>query len=114
MREAGVDLVTVGVFSWALLEPEQGRFELGWLDRGARPAARRPASRSTWPPPPPSPPPWLTAAHPEIAAAHAPTATVLWPGGRQAFCPSSPVFRERALALVDAARRAVRRPPGRW
>ena len=31
MREAGVTVVTVGVFSWALLEPEQGRFELDWL-----------------------------------------------------------------------------------
>src|SRR6478735_1590704 len=33
MVEAGVDLVTVGVFSWALLEPEPGRYELAWLDR---------------------------------------------------------------------------------
>ena len=33
------------------------------------------------------------------------------PGGRQAFCPSSPVFRERALALVDCAGGAVPRPP---
>ena len=29
MREAGVNLVTVGVFSWAWLEPEEGRFEFG-------------------------------------------------------------------------------------
>ena len=33
MREAGVNLVSVGMFSWALLEPEEGRFEFGWLDR---------------------------------------------------------------------------------
>lgn len=32
MREARVNLVTVGVFSWALLEPEEGRYEFGWLD----------------------------------------------------------------------------------
>ena len=32
MREAGVNLVTVGVFSWGLLEPEPGRYEFGWLD----------------------------------------------------------------------------------
>jgi len=33
MREAGVNFVSVGIFSWVLLEPEEGRFEFGWLDR---------------------------------------------------------------------------------
>ena len=33
MREAGVNLVSVGIFSWALLEPAEGRYEFGWLDR---------------------------------------------------------------------------------
>jgi beta-galactosidase len=33
MQEAGVNLVTVGVFSWALLEPEEGVYDFGWLDR---------------------------------------------------------------------------------
>ena len=32
MREAGVDLVTLGVFSWALLQPAPDRWEFGWLD----------------------------------------------------------------------------------
>jgi hypothetical protein len=31
MQEAGVDLVTVGVFSWALLEPREGVFSFDWL-----------------------------------------------------------------------------------
>ena len=31
MMEAGVDLVTVGVFSWAQLEPAEGRFSFDWL-----------------------------------------------------------------------------------
>lgn len=33
MRRAGVNLVTVGVFSWARLEPSPGVHDLGWLDR---------------------------------------------------------------------------------
>src|SRR6266568_8979233 len=33
MRKAGVNLVTVGVFSWAKLEPAPGRYQFGWLDR---------------------------------------------------------------------------------
>ena len=52
MREAGVNLVSVGIFSWALLEPRRGRVRLRLARPGARPAARRRASRSTWPPRP--------------------------------------------------------------
>ncbi len=48
-----------------------------------------------------SPPPWLTHAHPEILPVTA-DGRVLWPGGRQAFCPSSPVYREQAVALCTA------------
>jgi hypothetical protein len=32
MRAAGVNLVTLGVFAWACLEPEPGTFTFGWLD----------------------------------------------------------------------------------
>src|SRR5699024_1874685 len=33
MREAGVNLVNLGMFSWALLEPEEGVFTFDRLDR---------------------------------------------------------------------------------
>ncbi|WP_084105647.1 beta-galactosidase [Demequina sp. NBRC 110056] len=32
MREAGVNLVSVGIFSWALLEPKEGLYDFAWLD----------------------------------------------------------------------------------
>ena len=32
MREAGVSFVSLGIFAWSALEPEPGRFEMGWLD----------------------------------------------------------------------------------
>ncbi|HEX6195000.1 MAG TPA: beta-galactosidase, partial [Jiangellaceae bacterium] len=31
MREAGVNLVSVGIFSWAILEPEPGRYDFTLL-----------------------------------------------------------------------------------
>ncbi|MBM0231248.1 beta-galactosidase [Micromonospora sp. STR1_7] len=100
MRRAGVNLVSVGIFSWALLEPTPGRFEFGWLDRildllhdGGIQVDLATATAS--------PPPWLARAHPETLPRRADGA-ILWPGGRQAYCPSSPVFRERSLELVRA------------
>ncbi|MCM3696126.1 beta-galactosidase [Microbacterium oleivorans] len=32
MREAGVNLVSIGIFSWGLLEVREGEFDFGWLD----------------------------------------------------------------------------------
>jgi beta-galactosidase len=98
MREARIGFVTLGVFSWALLEPEPGRFEFGWFDEvlgllhGAGIAVDLATATA-------APPPWLTTAHPEVLPVDADGRT-LWPGSRQSWCPSSPVFREHALALV--------------
>lgn len=97
MREAGVDLVTVGVFSWAHLEPSEGRYEFAWLDdimdKLHEAGVRIDLATATA-----SPPPWLAHRYPETLPVAA-DGHRLWPGGRQAFCPSSPVYRERALAL---------------
>jgi beta-galactosidase len=100
MREAGVNLVTVGVFAWSWLERAPGEFHFGWLDRvldllhGAGIAVDLATATA-------SPPPWLTRLHPEILPVLA-DGTRLWPGGRQHYCPSSPAYREAARRLVTA------------
>ena len=113
MREAGVDLVTLGVFSWALLEPGPGQYDFGWLDeRHGRPRTRAgikvDLATATA-----SPPPWLTHRHPEMLPVTQDGRT-LWPGGRQAFCPSSPVYREHALRPVHARWPSATATTPRW
>ncbi len=100
MQEAGVTLVSVGIFSWALLEPEPGRYDFGWLDRimdllhaGGISVDLANATAS--------PPPWLAHRHPESLPLNQ-TGSTLYPGSRQAFCPSSTAYREAALALTEA------------
>ncbi|WP_028058465.1 beta-galactosidase [Candidatus Solirubrobacter pratensis] len=99
MREAGVNLVSVGVFSWALLEPEPGRFDFGWLDRVLdllhEGGVRVDLATATA-----SPPPWFSRAHPDSLPVTFDGRT-LWPGGRQAYCPSSPAYRAAAARLVE-------------
>ncbi|MEQ4717185.1 beta-galactosidase [Nonomuraea sp. B19D2] len=99
MSAAGVNLVTVGVFSWARLEPEPGKRDFAWLDRvldllGAAGIAVDLATPTA------SPPPWLGHRWPETLPVDE-SGHRLWYGSRNQFCPSSPVYRERALALVE-------------
>ncbi|MCW2797847.1 MAG: beta-galactosidase, partial [Nocardioides sp.] len=100
MQQAGVGMVTVGVFSWALLEPAPGEYHFDWLDQvldrlGSAGIGVDLATGTA------SPPPWLAHLHPEMLPRTAEGVT-LWPGGRQGYCPSSPVFREHAVALCRA------------
>jgi beta-galactosidase len=99
MREAGVNLVTVGVFSWSVLQPAPGRWNFGWLDRvldllHAGGIAVDLATATA------SPPPWLTTRFPEVLPVDR-HGRVMAQGGRQAWSPSSPVYREHSLALVE-------------
>ncbi|PJJ55795.1 beta-galactosidase [Compostimonas suwonensis] len=99
MREAGVNLVTVGVFSWSMLQPAPDRWEFGWLDRildllHENEIAVDLATATA------SPPPWLTTLHPEVLPVDREGHTISI-GGRQAWSPSSPVYREYSLRLVE-------------
>ncbi|NLU69985.1 beta-galactosidase [Streptomyces sp. HNM0574] len=99
MREAGVSMVTAGIFSWAKAEPSPGRYEFGWFDRvmdGLAGAGVRVCLATMTA----SPPPWLSHAHPETLPVDA-EGVRKSPGSRQHYCPSSPVYREHAARLVE-------------
>lgn len=99
MREAGVSLATVGVFSWAHLEPTPGEYRFEWLDDvvDGLHAAGVSVDLATATA---SPPPWLAHRHPEsLPVDH--DGRRRWPGARQAYCPSSTAWRDSALALVE-------------
>jgi beta-galactosidase len=99
MTRANVNLVTLGVFGWAQVEPLPGSFDFGMFDRIIEDLhrARIQVCLATMTA---SPPAWLSTAHPEMLPIRA-DGTRLWPGGRQHFCPSSPVYREHAVRLVE-------------
>ncbi|MET8515994.1 beta-galactosidase [Streptomyces sp. NPDC005077] len=99
MKDAGVNSVTLGVFSWAKIEPRPGAREFGWLDRlmdlmhthGIGVVLATPTA---------SPPPWMGAEHPETLP-RGEDGSVVWYGSRQQFCASSPVYRRYAASLTE-------------
>jgi beta-galactosidase len=104
MREAGVNVLSVAIFSWATIEPREGELDWAWLDttmdRLHQAGIQLALATATA-----SPPPWLTRKHPEILPRLA-DGTVLHQGGRQSYSVTHPVHRDYALRM--AARMAER------
>src|SRR5699024_8998696 len=100
MGEAGVNIVSLAIFSWATIETREGRYEWAWLDnimdRLAAAGVRVALATATA-----SPPPWLTMKHPEILPRTAEGLT-LSQGARQSYSPSSTVYRDYAIKMAKA------------
>ncbi|MEV7221739.1 beta-galactosidase [Streptomyces sp. NPDC093681] len=100
MKAAGVNSVTLGVFSWSRLEPRPGVHDFAWLDRlmdlmhthGIGVVLATPTA---------SPPPWLGHLHPDTLPRDEDGRTEWW-GGRQHFSHSSTVYRRHAAAITEA------------
>ena len=99
MREAGVNLITLGVFSWIVHEPREGQFDFTWLD-GMLDLLHENGIRVDLATPTAAVPMWLHRLHPEILPQDE-FGHPLAPGGRLGWCPSSRVFREYSARIVD-------------
>jgi len=100
MKLSGMNMMSTGIFSWAQLEPVEGRFDWAWLDEtfdrlheaGVFVALATPSS---------SPPHWLADKYPETLAVYKDLQRGQ-PGLRQVFCPTSPVFRHETRRMIRA------------
>lgn len=97
MKEAGCNVMSVGIFSWANLEPEESIFTFEWMDqlldrfaeKGiyaflATPSGARPA--------------WMSAKYPEVLRVEANRVRNLH-GFRHNHCFTSPVYREKTAII---------------
>jgi beta-galactosidase len=98
MREAGVTMVSVGIFSWALLEPRPGVYDFGWLDRildllhdnGIRVDLGTPTV---------VPPAWFYRAHSDALPVTADGVRLAF-GSRGAICHSNADYRTAATTIT--------------
>jgi beta-galactosidase len=98
MKEAGVNMVSIAIFSWAKLEPREGEFDFGWLDRMmdllAANGINADLATATA-----APPPWLAHKYPDSLPMTKDGIT-LFPGSRQQYDPHSVAYRELGSRLV--------------
>jgi beta-galactosidase len=64
MQQAGIHMVRVGEFAWSRMEPEEGHYDLDWLDRAVSAAAKH-NIYTVIGTPTAAPPAWLTQKYPE-------------------------------------------------
>lgn len=97
MKEANVNCVSLGIFAWAALEPEEGRYELDWLDHIITRLGEEDI-QVVLATPSGAMPNWLTQKYPEVMQVQADGKRNL-PGKRHNFCYTSPVMREKITAI---------------
>ncbi|TXN32498.1 beta-galactosidase [Lacisediminihabitans profunda] len=100
MREAGVNMVSLGIFSWGLVEVADGAYSWEWMDEivdllGENGIAIDLATPTA------APPGWLLFEHPEVRPVDH-DMQPHWPGARLGWCPSSDVFRNYAVRIARA------------
>ncbi|MGM1029061.1 MAG: beta-galactosidase [Actinomycetota bacterium] len=98
MREAGVTIVSLGIFAWSRIQPSEDAWDFAWLDEAVD-ALHAGGVQVNLATATASPPPWVSATYPETRPANELGATY-WPGSRQHFAPSSPTYRRLAAELV--------------
>jgi beta-galactosidase len=98
MQDAGVNMVSLAIFSWAKIEPREGEFHFEWLDTlmdmlhaGGIHVDLATATAA--------PPPWLAKNYPDSLPMSR-EGHVLYPGSRQAYCPNSTAYRNGVAKLV--------------
>jgi beta-galactosidase len=111
---AGINTLSVGIFSWTALEPEEGQYRFEWLDEVmdllaengmtavlATPSGARPA--------------WMSRKYPEVLRVNASRQRNIH-GDRHNHCLSSPVYREKTSAINSLLARRYRdhRALGVW
>lgn len=98
MPKAQYSAVTLGVFSWVSLEPEEGQYSFEWLDNrmDAQAKAGRAVILAT---PSAAMPAWMSRKYPEVLRTGADKVQRMH-GIRVNYCWSSPVYREKTAKMA--------------
>jgi beta-galactosidase len=99
MQQAGIHMVRVGEFAWSGLEPEEDRYDLGWLDRAIAAAAKH-NIYTVIGTPTAAPPAWLTQKYPETLRVNEEGRRAEH-GNRQQFNWANPKYRELTRKIAE-------------
>ena len=99
MKLANVNVVTLGVFSWACLEPKEGIYTFEWLDQ-IMDAMHKNDIYVILATPSGGKPPWMVKKYPDIMRTGANRVRLLY-GDRENQCNSNKVFRSKVKEIDE-------------
>jgi beta-galactosidase len=109
MRTANINFVRMGEFAWSRIEPREGVYDFGWLDRAIA-RAKANGMKVLLGTPTAAPPVWLTTKYPETLLVDA-SGQRAKHGGRRHFSVGSALYRRKAAGIAaELARRYGRDP----
>lgn len=97
MKLAHINVVSIGIFSWAMLEPEEGKFDFSWLDNVMDKLAEN-GIYAILATPSGARPKWLAEKYPEVLRVNDKRQRMLF-GSRHNHCFTSPVYREKVRII---------------
>lgn len=100
MRESGINVVRMGEFAWALMEPNEGKYDFSLFDSVIENLGKE-GIMTILCTPTATPPRWLTIKHPEILRVNA-DGVSMQHGSRQHCCHSNPIFRQYSQRITQA------------
>ncbi len=109
MQKAGINVVRIGEFIWGLCEPEDGKYDFGWLKR-VMDLMEEAGIKVVLATPTAAPPIWLSKAHPEILPVDERGLTKR-EGTRRAVCLNSDVFWTYSKRIVENMAKALGKHP---
>src|SRR3954451_6256110 len=109
MREAGVNVVRIGEFTWGVCESEEGKYNFDWLLR-VMDIMKKAGIKVVLATPTAAPPIWLTKKHPEVLPIDE-RGLVRREGTRRAACLNSNVFWDYCKKIVMSMATALGKHP---
>ncbi|WP_240499982.1 beta-galactosidase [Sphingomonas montana] len=109
MKAQGANVVRIGEFAWSRMEPAEGQYDLDWLVRAVRLAARYDI-KVVIGTPTDTPPAWLTTRYPDTLRVDSDGKPAIH-GGRRQFSISSPRYRDLSRRVVAAMAAKLGREP---
>jgi beta-galactosidase len=109
MQKCGCDTFSTAIFAWSALEPEENRYDFGWLDTAidALQAANRRVILAT---PSGARPLWMAERYPEVRRVYRDGRRWVM-GERHNHCWTSPVYRDKVHGInAELARRYAHHP----
>ncbi len=97
MQLSNCNAMSVGIFAWAALEPEEGKYDFSFLDKAINDVYAA-GGRIVLATPSGARPVWMSKKYPEVLRTNA-DHTVNTHGNRHNHCYTSPVYREKIAAM---------------